>query len=64
MSIPVPTDRRRRRRRDDSGMTTAEYAIGTVAACGFAGLLLKILTSTQVGDLLTSVVRRAFEVAF
>jgi hypothetical protein len=63
MTIPVPTVRRRRRR-DDRGMTTAEYAIGTVAACGFAGLLLKILTSTQVGDLLTSVVRRAFEVAF
>ena len=46
MTIPIPPDRRRRRR-DDRGMTTAEYAIGTVAACGFAGLLLKILTSTR-----------------
>ena len=66
MTSPVPAAGRRRRRdnRDDEGMTTAEYAIGTVAACGFAGLLLKILTSTQVGDLLASVVRRAFEVAF
>jgi hypothetical protein len=45
-------------------MTTAEYAIGTVAACAFAGLLLKILTSSAVGDLLTGVVRRAFSVAF
>ena len=24
---------------DDSGMTTAEYAVGTVAACGFGGVL-------------------------
>ena len=24
--------------RDDDGMSTAEYAVGTVAACGFAGL--------------------------
>jgi hypothetical protein len=26
-------------------MTTAEYAGGTVSACGFAGLLYKLLTS-------------------
>jgi hypothetical protein len=45
-------------------MTTAEYAIGTLAACGFAGLLLKILTSTEVAGLLRDVVRRAFDVAF
>lgn len=25
--------------RDERGMNTAEYALGTVAACGFAGLL-------------------------
>jgi hypothetical protein len=56
--------RSRRPRRDDLGMTTAEYAIGTVAACGFAGLLLKILTSTEVGDLLRNLVQKAFEVAF
>lgn len=35
-------------RRDDRGMTTAEYAVGTVAACGFAGVLLKLLTSDTV----------------
>ena len=33
------------RRRTQSGMNTAEYAVGTVAACGFAGLLFKLLTS-------------------
>lgn len=33
------------RRRNDRGMTTAEYAVGTVSACSFAGILYKILTS-------------------
>ena len=47
-------------RRDD-GMTTAEYAVGTIAACAFAGLLLKLLTSGSTLQLLTSVVRRAFD---
>jgi hypothetical protein len=28
----------------EAGMTTAEYAVGTVAACGFAGVLYKVLT--------------------
>ena len=31
--------------RGDAGMTTAEYAVGTVSACGFGGILYKILTS-------------------
>ena len=26
----------------EEGMTTAEYAVGTVAACGFGGLLLNL----------------------
>ena len=33
------------RSRDERGMTTAEYAVGTVSACSFAGILYKILTS-------------------
>jgi hypothetical protein len=33
------------RRRDDRGMTTAEYAVGTVSACSFAGILYQIITS-------------------
>jgi hypothetical protein len=36
----------------------------TVAACAFAGLLLKIVTSSEVGDLLREAVRRAFSIAF
>ncbi len=31
--------------RTEDGMSTAEYAVGTVSACGFAGILYKILTS-------------------
>jgi hypothetical protein len=30
-----------------------------LAACGFAGLLLKVLTSSTVSDLLTGLVKRA-----
>ena len=31
--------------RGEVGMSTAEYAVGTVSACGFAGLLCKLRTS-------------------
>lgn len=43
----------------DSGMSTAEYAVGTVAACGFAALLYKVLTSAAVTDVLTELLTRA-----
>ena len=46
------------------GMTTAEYAVGTVAACGFGGLLYKILTSDQVAKMLRDLIARALSVAF
>lgn len=45
--------------RDDDGMATAEYAVGTVAACGFGGILYKILTSEAVGGLVTDLISRA-----
>ena len=41
--------------RTDDGMSTAEYAVGTVSACGFAGVLYKILTSEWGEALLQSV---------
>jgi Flp pilus assembly pilin Flp len=44
---------------DDDGMTTAEYAVGTIAACAFAGVLLKVVSSHDVLALLTGVVTRA-----
>lgn len=49
----------RRLRWDDAGMATAEYAIATVAAAGFAGLLIAILRSDEVRGLLLGIVRGA-----
>lgn len=48
----------------EDGMTTAEYAVGTVAACGFAGVLLKLLTSPQVMHLLERLFSRALSGIF
>lgn len=53
----------RRFARDD-GMSTAEYAVGTVAACAFAALLYKVVTSQTVEDALNSLIHRALNVAF
>ena len=47
------------RAKGDAGMTTAEYAVGTVAACGFGTLLYKILTSGTVLHLLEDIISRA-----
>ena len=49
----------RSRLRGDAGMNTAEYAVGTLAAVAFAGLLLKVLTSDKVQAALTSIIQRA-----
>jgi Protein of unknown function (DUF4244) len=43
----------------DAGMTTAEYAIGTIAACGFAALLVGILRSSAVKAMLVAIIQRA-----
>jgi len=48
----------------EQGMTTAEYAVGTVAACGFAGVLFKLLTSESVVRMLKDIVERALTIAF
>jgi len=48
----------------EAGMSTAEYAIGTVAACAFAAVLYKVITSTEVLSLLSGVVTRALHVPF
>jgi hypothetical protein len=49
---------------DDAGFTTAEYAVGTVAACGFGGLLYKVLTSDSILELIGDVIRKGFEFLF
>ncbi len=45
--------------RDDRGAVTAEYAIATLAAVGFAGLLVVVLRSEEVRAMLTELVRGA-----
>jgi hypothetical protein len=71
VDMPVPTDPPSRRRAVhrrwapamlDAGMATAEYAIATLAACGFAGLLVALLRSGEVRGLLLGIVRRALSV--
>ena len=44
---------------DDSGAATAEYAIATMAAVGFAGLLVVIMRSDEVKEILLDLVRNA-----
>jgi hypothetical protein len=62
-SIPaVVRGIRLRRRFHDLGMATAEYAVVTVAACGFAGLLLAIVRSGEVRGLLLGIIKRALAV--
>lgn len=48
-----------RRLADDDGAATAEYAITTMAAVAFAGLLVAIMRSDEVRGILTDLVRRA-----
>jgi Flp pilus assembly pilin Flp len=64
MSIP-PLSRRRAARLfgDDTGAATAEYAIATMAAVAFAGLLVVIMRSDEVRGILTDLIRRALTVA-
>ena len=69
-SIPDTPSRRPRRLfgrqlpAGEDGMTTAEYAVGTVAACGFAGVLWAVVHSSTVAHLLSSVVARALQTTF
>ena len=53
-----------RRLSGDEGMSTAEYAVGTVAACGFAGALIELLGSDWVQGLLKNVIDSAFGFLF
>jgi hypothetical protein len=50
---------RRVRASVDAGMSTAEYAVGTVAAVGFAVVLYKVVRSPAVSSALTSIVNSA-----
>ena len=43
----------------DAGMSTAEYAIGTIAAAAFAALLYAVVTGDSVLAGLTSLIEQA-----
>lgn len=44
---------------DETGATTAEYAITTLAACGFAAVLVVLLKSGEVRSLLMGIITSA-----
>lgn len=48
---------------DQTGAATAEYAVATMAAVAFAGLLVVIMRSDEVRGILTDLIRRALTVA-
>lgn len=45
--------------KDETGAATAEYAIATMAAVGFAGMLVVIMRSEEVKTILFDLVRSA-----
>ena len=55
---------RRRAARADTGMTTSEYAVGTIAAAAFAAVLYKIVTSGTVSGALESMIGKALDAPF
>jgi hypothetical protein len=48
----------------EAGMSTAEYAVGTIAACGFAAVLYKIVTSGSVSAEMQQLIERALNAKF
>ena len=46
----------------EEGMATAEYAIGTLAAAAFAGLLLALMRSGSLSGALQSIIESALSV--
>ena len=44
---------------DESGMTTVEYAIGTIAAAAFGAVLYTVVTGDSIVSALTNIIGRA-----
>lgn len=63
-AVPARVSARLSVQEADAGMSTAEYAVGTVAACGFGGILYKVITSPEVLGLLKDVIAAAFKLSF
>jgi hypothetical protein len=47
----------------EQGMSTAEYAIGTIAAAALAAVLYTVVTGGQVVSALTAIIQRALSVS-
>ncbi|GAA2043231.1 hypothetical protein GCM10009839_52900 [Catenulispora yoronensis] len=48
----------------DDGMSTVEYTLGTLAACAFAVILYKVITSPTVQSALAAVLHKALSTNF
>lgn len=48
---------------EDDGMSTAEYAIGTIAAAAFGAILYTVVTGSSIVDALTGIIDRALNTA-
>ncbi|QYL20141.1 DUF4244 domain-containing protein [Mycolicibacterium pallens] len=44
---------------DDAGMSTVEYAIGTIAAAAFGAILYSVVTGDSIVGALTNIINRA-----
>lgn len=44
---------------DDSGMSTVEYAIGTIAAAAFGAILYTVVTGDSIVNALSNIIARA-----
>jgi hypothetical protein len=44
---------------DEHGMSTVEYAIGTVAAAAFGAILYTVVTGDSIVNALTNIIARA-----
>ena len=44
---------------DEAGMSTVEYAIGTIAAAAFAAILYTVVTGDSIVTALTNIIARA-----
>lgn len=48
---------------EDDGMSTAEYAIGTIAAATFGAVLYTVVTGNSIVTALTGIIDRALNTA-
>lgn len=44
---------------DEAGMSTVEYAIGTIAAAAFGAILYTVITGDSIVSALTNIITRA-----